>query len=217
MLLTKFTHACVRLTDGDHRLVIDPGAFSEIDEALIDVDAVLITHEHFDHFVPDTLAAAAAANPSLQVWAPKSVADALAGKEELAGRVTTVAPGESFTAGGLAVRTFGGQHALIHSSIPAIANVGYLIEDGVYHPGDSYTVPTSSVEALLVPLNAPWAKLSETVDFTIAVGASRAFQIHDGLLGDIGSGAYENMLQGVTAGYEKTAFQHLAPRESVDL
>ena len=28
MQLTKFTHACVRLDDGDRSLTIDPGAFS---------------------------------------------------------------------------------------------------------------------------------------------------------------------------------------------
>ena len=31
MQLTKFTHSCVRLDDGDRRLVIDPGVFSEVE------------------------------------------------------------------------------------------------------------------------------------------------------------------------------------------
>ena len=44
------------------------------------------------------------------------------------------------------MRTFGGQHALIHPSIPIVANVGYLIDDAVYHPGDSFIVPPSAVE-----------------------------------------------------------------------
>ena len=48
MRLIKYAHACVRVEDDGAVLVIDPGAFTE-PAALDGVDAVLITHEHFDH------------------------------------------------------------------------------------------------------------------------------------------------------------------------
>lgn len=217
MDLTKYGHSCVRISDGDRRLAIDPGTFSEVSEALADLDAVLITHEHPDHLDVGKLAAAATENPALRVWAPKSVADQLAGDQVLSARVTAVGPGQSFVAGGLQVRTFGGQHALIHSSIPVIANVGYLIGDAIYHPGDSYVVPNAEVEALLVPINAPWAKVSETIDFAVSVRAPRAFQIHDGLLNDNGRGGYENQMKRVEQLYGVTSFQHLNSGESVHL
>src|SRR3954471_14972299 len=174
MELTKFGHACVRGADGHRPLAIDPGVLTDVAQALTDIDAVLITHEHADHVDVDRLAAAAGQKPPLRGWAPKSVADQLAGNQVLSDRVTAVGPGQSFVAGGLQVRTYGGQHALIHSSIPVIANVGYLIGDAVYHPGDSYVVPNAVVEALLVPINAPWSKLAEAIDFSIAVRASWA-------------------------------------------
>ncbi|MDQ1722316.1 MAG: hypothetical protein QOI26_2050 [Pseudonocardiales bacterium] len=217
MELTKFGHACVQIADGDRRLAIDPGVFTEVSQALTDIDAVLITHEHADHLDVDKLAAAAAQNPALQVWAPQAVADQLAGNQVLSGRVTAVGPGQSFVAGGLQVRTFGGQHALIHSSIPVIANVGYLVGDAVYHPGDSYIVPNANVEALLVPINAPWSKVAEAMDFTISVRAARAFQIHDGLLNDAGHGLYEGQLTRVGQLYGVTRFQHLDSGESIRL
>ena len=217
MELTKFGHACVRVADGDRRLVLDPGTFSEVAQALADIDAVLITHEHPDHLDAGELAAAAGRNPALRVWAPQSVADQLAGDPVLGERVTAVGPGQSFVAGGLQVRTYGGQHALIHSSIPVIANVGYLVGDAVYHPGDSYVVPNAGVEALLVPVNAPWAKVAETVDFTISVRAPRAFQIHDGLLNGAGLGLYEGQLNRVGQLYGVTRFQHLDSGQSVTL
>jgi L-ascorbate metabolism protein UlaG (beta-lactamase superfamily) len=217
MELTKFSHACVRISDGDRRLTIDPGVFSEVAEALTDIDAVLITHEHPDHLDIDKLAAAAAQNPALRVWAPQSVADQLAGNQALSERVTAVGPGQSFVAGGLQVRSYGGQHALIHSSIPVIANVGYLVGDAVYHPGDSYVVPNAGVEALLVPISAPWSKLAEAVDFTISVRAGRAFQIHDGLLNAPGLSLYESQLGRVGELYGVTRFQHLDSGESVHL
>jgi L-ascorbate metabolism protein UlaG (beta-lactamase superfamily) len=217
MELTKFGHACVRITDGDRRLVIDPGTMTEVAQALTDIDTVLITHEHPDHLDVDKLAAAAAQNPALRVWAPQSVADQLAGNEVLSERVTAVGPGQSFVAAGLQVRTYGGQHALIHSSVPVVANVGYLVGDAIYHPGDSYVVPNADVEAALVPVNAPWAKVGETVDFTISLRARRAFQIHDGLLNDVGRGIYEGHLSRVGQLYGVTRFQHLDAGESVDL
>ena len=42
------------------------------------------------------------------------------------------------------------------------------------------------MQTLLVPLHAPWSKVSEVVDFVIAVRAPRAFEIHDGLLNETG-------------------------------
>jgi L-ascorbate metabolism protein UlaG (beta-lactamase superfamily) len=48
MRLIKFTHACVRLEDGDRRLLIDPGIWTER-EAYQGVTDILVTHEHDDH------------------------------------------------------------------------------------------------------------------------------------------------------------------------
>lgn len=180
MRMTKFTHACVRLDDGDRSLVIDPGDFSECAEALDGASAVLITHEHFDHLNVDAVLSAAKANPDLLVWAPASVVQKLT---DLGSRAVAVAPGESFDAAGFSVRAFGGQHAVIHQAIGTpCANVGYLVNDAVYHPGDSFFVPPTAVSALLVPLHAPWSKLSEVIDFVVAVRAARAFPIHDAML-----------------------------------
>ena len=55
MLITKFTHSCVRLEKAGRVLVIDPGMWSEAG-ALLGADAVLVTHEHVDHVDPVRLA-----------------------------------------------------------------------------------------------------------------------------------------------------------------
>ena len=49
MRLTKLEHACVRLEKDGVILVIDPAAWS-MPRALEGASAVLVTHEHFDHF-----------------------------------------------------------------------------------------------------------------------------------------------------------------------
>lgn len=213
MQLTKFTHSCVRLVDGERALVIDPGSFCEVEEALDGVSTVLITHEHADHIDVLRLTAAAQADPDLRVWAPQSVA-ALLG--DLGDRVTVVAPDQTFTAGGFSIATLGGQHALIHPQIPVVHNVGYVVEGNVYHPGDSLVVPKQPVGTLLVPAHAPWSKIGEVIDFQIAVRAAKAFAIHDGLLNDNGLGLIQAQLGRFGAEYG-TEFSRLTPIATVDV
>ena len=179
MRLTKFGHSCVRFDDGSRSLVIDPGVFSETDEALDGAQGVLVTHEHRDHLDHDKLRSAAKADPRLRIWAPVPVADALA---ELGDQVVAVGAGETFEAAGFGVRTVGGQHALIHPLIPMVANVGYLIEGAVYHPGDSLVLPPVAVGTLLLPSMAPWARIGELIDFALAVRAPSVYPIHDFLV-----------------------------------
>jgi L-ascorbate metabolism protein UlaG (beta-lactamase superfamily) len=214
MRLTKYTHSCIRLDEGGTSLVIDPGIFSEAAVALAGADAVLITHEHADHIDTPVLIEAARSNSALRVWAPKPVADSLA---ELGDRVTVVGAGESFDAAGFAVRTFGGLHALIHPLVGTlVANVTYLVNDSLYHPGDSFTVPPVPVETLLVPVHAPWSKVAEVLDFAVAVRAPRAFQIHDALLNEFGTRLVDTQVTNISAMYG-TTYRRLASAESVEL
>lgn len=213
MQLMKFTHACVRLDEGDRSLVLDPGVFSEVETALDGAGGVLITHEHPDHIDADRLRAAAGKNPRLRVWAPAGVAATLG---DLADQVVAVAPGESFDAAGFAVRTFGGQHALIHSTIPVVANVAYLVEGAVYHPGDSLVVPPVPVRMLLAPIHAPWSKTAEVIDFVVSVRAPHVHQIHDGLLNEIGMSFVEGHLTRIGAEHG-SEFSHLHAGETIDV
>ena len=218
MKLTKFTHSCVRLEKDSKVLVFDPGNLSATDEALAGADVVLITHEHPDHIDVDAVVAALLGDGSLQLFAPAGVATQLREKAPDAGsRIHTVAPGETFDAGGFAVQSFGGQHALIHSQIPVVANVGYLVDANVYHPGDSFVVPDGvGVQNLLVPIHAPWNKVGEVVDFVIGVRAPRAFPVHDGLLNAGGLGLVEGHVTRIGAKYG-TEYRHLSVGDSVEV
>ncbi|NUT34962.1 MAG: MBL fold metallo-hydrolase [Hamadaea sp.] len=179
MQLIKFTHACVRLHDGDRTLLIDPGEWAEA-EAFEGVTDVLVTHEHYDHLDLDRLAQ----HPDVKVYAP----DPLAGEIRERGLdVTAVAAGDAFVAAGFGVQVVGGTHAEIYEGLPGCANVGYLVTaaggtGAVYHPGDSVFVPDAPVQTLLVPASAPWLKLAEALDFVRAVKPERAFPIHDYML-----------------------------------
>lgn len=212
MELTKHGHACVVIDDGERRLVIDPGAFTDA-AALDGATAVLVTHEHFDHFDPERLRAAMDADPALEIWTNRSVADQLGGP---AGRVHVVGQGDAVSVAGIEVHVHGELHAVIHPDIPQIANVGFLVGGQVFHPGDALTVPEEPVATLLLPVHAPWSKVSEVIDYVRAVHADQAYAIHDGLLNDAGLGVVGGML-GERGPGTPTPYSRLAPGDSVEL
>ena len=212
MELTKHGHACVVLSDGERRLVIDPGAFTE-PSALDGASAVLITHEHADHFVPDRVRAALDSDPALEVWTNKSVAAQLEG---LGGRVHVVGNGDAVTAAGFEVTVHGELHAEIHPDVPRIANIGFLVNGQVFHPGDALTVPGEPVATLLVPMHAPWSRTADVIDYVRAVDADPAYAIHDGLLNDTGLSVVGGLL-GERGPGTPTPFSRLAPGDTAEV
>ena len=190
MRLIKYAHACVRLESDSGVLVIDPGGFSER-EALTGADAVLITHEHMDHLLVDAVVDEHTQRPGLRVFTHADVAPKL---DAIAPAVTAVAPGDAFEAAGFRVRAFGGIHAEIHADIPRVANLGYLVDELVYHPGDSLHVPEdTTVDTLLAPISGPWLKSGEVINFLRAVAPRQALAIHEKLVSDTGLGLVDNL------------------------
>jgi L-ascorbate metabolism protein UlaG (beta-lactamase superfamily) len=186
MRLTKHTHATVTLENDGATLVIDPGSYTPDAAELIAATAtVLITHDHPDHIDAEALGAALDARADLRVFGPAAALALLDGHGR-AGQVTTVAEGDELALDGFTVMAFGRDHAVIHRDMPAMTNVGYLVDGAVFHPGDAYTVPPEKVDTLLVPTSGPWTKLGEAVDFIRGVQPRRAIQIHDLMLSDTG-------------------------------
>ncbi|WP_433120720.1 MBL fold metallo-hydrolase [Micromonospora sp. CA-246542] len=199
MRITRFTHSCVRVEHGGAVLVIDPGTWSE-PRALVGADAVLVTHEHTDHV--DVLRLAGLGVP---VYAPEG-----ARLPDLAPLpVTRVRPGQRFTAAGIPVSAHGGRHAVIHDGQPDCPNLGYLVGDGLYHPGDSVHVPDEPVRTLLVPAQGSWLRLDEAIRFARAVDAEAAYPIHDAQLNDRGLASVAGWFAETIPGY-----RHLTPGDT---
>jgi L-ascorbate metabolism protein UlaG (beta-lactamase superfamily) len=213
MQMIKYTHACVRLVDGDRSLLIDPGTWAE-DVAFEGATDVLVTHEHADHIDLERLVALHGRNPDLRVYLPAPAA-ALASEAApaFAPALNVVAVGDTFDAAGFSVRAVGGKHAVIYDGIPDAANIGYVIDDAVYHPGDSTFVPDGAVATLLVPTMAPWLKLAEAIDFVRAVRPASAYSIHDAMLSERGQAGMDRWL----AMRGETDYGRITPGDTVEL
>ena len=212
MRLTKMGHACVRLEKDERILVIDPGTLTE-PEALDRAEAVLITHEHFDHVEVARVKLVAQRTPQLDIWTTSAVAEQLGG---VGPRVHAVGRGDRFDAAGFDVGVFGELHAVVNPAWPTVANVGFLVDGRALHPGDAYTVPDAKVETLLLPTNAPWLKASELIDYVAELGPGRAYSVHDGFLNEAGLGLVDGLL-GYLAEERHADIRRLRPGEGVDL
>ncbi|MGW4912744.1 MBL fold metallo-hydrolase [Streptomyces sp. NPDC004270] len=215
MRLVRCGHACIRLDQDGTVIVIDPGVYSD-PHALDGADAVLVTHEHVDHFAEPALRAAAEANPALRIWADRSVADRLGA---LGGRVTVVGDGDAFDIGGIDVEVHGELHAPTHPDLPRVTNVGFLVgnTDGtVFHPGDAFTVPTRPVDTLLVPVHGPWSKTGEVIDYIREIKPRRALSIHDGGLSEGGNALVDGLLTAGVRGFAP-GYARVAPGAGINL
>jgi L-ascorbate metabolism protein UlaG (beta-lactamase superfamily) len=208
--ITKYEHATLQLGIGDENLVIDPGTFLSHPD-VPQVVAIVITHEHGDHWTADQLGRILEKNPDAKIFGPQGVADAAADFE-----VEVVAAGDVVEAGPFKLEFFGGTHAVIHESIPMIDNVGVLVNDELYYAGDSYTVPDAEVGTLAAPIGAPWLKIGEAMDYVLAVKPKRAFYVHDMTLSVAGKQMAAARLAWATEQGGGT-FTELQPGETLDV
>lgn len=175
MRVTKHEHAALVVVESGHTLVIDPGSFTSPLEDLTGLVGIVLTHEHPDHWTPEHLTRLLTAHPGTPIYAPEGVQKAAPGFD-----IIVVAPGDTVALDPFTLEFFGGRHAVIHESIPVIDNVGVLVNDALYYPGDSYTVPKGArVDLLAAPVGAPWLKIGDAMDFVMAVAPRRVFATHD--------------------------------------
>lgn len=181
MQITKYGHSCILLDDGETKILFDPGVYSTIPDLV--VDAIVITHVHLDHIDIEKL------QPLLVNNSPQIITNTEV-KIELAKHgldCQVVEEGQSVKVNTFTITAYGNEHAIMHPDLPKFQNTGYLINGQIFHPGDSLFVPPSPVNVLLLPIAAPWSKVSETLDFITATKAKVNFPIHDAFIKDGGA------------------------------
>lgn len=191
MKVTKYEHSCLDIEIDGKRLLIDPGIVTESIPNYDCVTAVIVTHMHPDHFDAEKLQAIHAQNPQSSIYTVQAVADELNGELP----ITVVTGGSTAKVGLFRIIFTGGQHAVIHPDVPVTENVGVMVNGTFYYPGDSFAMPPIKVEALALPLTAPWLKISEAMDYVTDLKPGRVFPVHDALLSDFGMSVNNSWIQ----------------------
>ncbi|WP_243064247.1 MBL fold metallo-hydrolase [Humibacter sp. RRB41] len=212
MKLTKLEHAALILEDDGKKLFVDPGSFTTPITDATNTIAIVITHEHADHWTPQQLERILEDSPEAVIYGPEGVAKAATDFD-----VTVVHPGDAIEAGPFSLRFFGGKHAVIHSSIPIVDNVGVIVNDSLVYPGDSFAAPDlADIDVLAVPSSAPWLKASEFIDYVLGLKPKHAFSTHEMVSSVIGKQMADGRIQWATEQGGGT-FLPLQPGDSYEI
>ncbi len=195
MKLQKYEHACFTVEKDGQLLVVDPGTFTTDFIAPSNVIGVMITHQHADHFDRELIEGIIDKNPEAIIIGDASVTSTIE-----AFRTQTVAAGDTITISPFSLEFFGGDHATIRAGFPVPPNLGVLIDDLLYYPGDSFAIPKGrSVDTLALPVAAPWLKISEVLEFLSAVRPRVAFPTHDAILSALGKDLADHLVGNAAA------------------
>lgn len=207
MQLEKFTHACFTATIDGQTLIVDPGNLTDDFVMPASVVGVVVTHQHADHHDRAPLGEILRRFPVDVLTTTDAAIELDPSNSDSAVRV--VSAGETVEIGPFVLEFFGEEHARIDRSIAPVRNIGVLINDSVYYPGDSFADPLRPIKVLALPVAAPWLKLSESLDFLRTIKPERAFPTHDGILSEAGKAIVDRFVDATAkecgAVYERLA------------
>jgi L-ascorbate metabolism protein UlaG (beta-lactamase superfamily) len=186
MKLRKYGHSCLLIEDRGETLLFDPGRREFLDEratpdAFAAVTLIVITHWHPDHADPE-LVGRIVRRSGAKVLAPAE------GDAELraAGVEPTVPSEGKLSVGAFDLELAGAAHEpILGASVPR--NVACLVNGRLLNTGDSFhplLTRYRGVEALALPISAPWLKELDAAGFAERLAPRRVVPVHDGYLRD---------------------------------
>lgn len=181
MKIKKLGHCCfVTEPKEGVRVMTDPGAFSTMQNEERDINVILFTHEHSDHFHIDSLKKVLQNNPNALIITNTAVGKLL---EEAGINYTKVEEGEKHEIEGVQIVGFGNLHEEIYDDYGRVQNTGYMINELCY-PGDAFSYPDAKVDILALPVCGPWMKSKDAVIYARNINPRIVFPVHDGMLQD---------------------------------
>jgi L-ascorbate metabolism protein UlaG (beta-lactamase superfamily) len=175
MKITKYKHSCLLLENEKARVLFDPGEFSWADfsdelKKLEDLDFIIVTHEHGDHYFPEALKKIALKNPQAKIICPDVVAtklnsDGIELERELEHELFSI----NLT-----------EHAHLDQTLPVFDNIRVIFDGRFLHPGDNMDMEESP-DILAIPIFGPWynGTITDAIDLVIKLKPKFVVPIHD--------------------------------------
>lgn len=174
MRITKFVHSCLLVETAEIRVLIDPGNFSYQSHLLNvrkleDLDFIVITHEHADHYHEPFLRLLSRAFPRAAVVTNNDLADKVKALK---------LPNPLRTGSEDNLVIFEAVHYPLPLDQPVPPNIGVHIAEKLTHPGDALDIKASR-EVLALPLAGPWTSIRESLAAAVELKPKIVIPIHD--------------------------------------
>ncbi len=190
MKIKKIGHCCLVIEENGKKVMTDPGSWTvEEQKNELNIDIVLITHEHGDHIHIDSLKEIIKNNPNVLIVTNEGVGKLLDGfgiKYEI---LENKSPKELL---GLEFEAHDCKHEEIFEELGQVQNTAYFINKRLFYPGDAFYNPQKPVEILALPVAGPWANVKGAVNYVLEIKPKIFFPVHDGML--ISFGANHSMI-----------------------
>jgi L-ascorbate metabolism protein UlaG (beta-lactamase superfamily) len=183
MKIKKLGHCCLVVETNGKRVMTDPGSYSTLQDQETNIDIILITHEHPDHYHLESLRKVMANNPQAIIVTNSAVGKLLE-VENI--KYEKVEHGEVHRIGEVLIEGYGELHAEIYRTWNSVQNTGYFIAEKLFYPGDAFYDPKKPIDILALPVAGPWMKIGEAVDYALLLKPRVAFPVHDGMLKFVG-------------------------------
>lgn len=177
MKVTRYFQSCLLVEEGKARVLIDPsveekdhmGNFGEL-------DAVLYTHEHADHFDAG-MAQTFVEQGIAPVYANASTAKLIKASK------TVVKDGQEYKFKDMKIKVIELPHCLLTDGREGPQNTGYLINDKFFHPGDGIKPGELKVDSLGLPITGPDISIKDAFAFAKQLSSKYLIPLHYDFLG----------------------------------
>ena len=183
--LTPFGHASLMLTLGGQKILVDPVGGADRYASAETPAAVLVTHEHGDHFDPEVLAAVVTEGVALIV--NPAVAEKL--PEALRSRATVMANGDTGEVAGMPIEAVPAYNLTPERTQyhPKERDNGYVLttpdHGRIYIAGDTEATPEfraqKDIAVAFVPMNLPYTmEVDQAVEGVAEMGPKVVIPYH---------------------------------------
>ena len=179
MKITKIGHCCLLIEHKEKRILTDPGAWSIGQNQIMNIDLILITHEHPDHLHIESLETVLKNNPKAKIITNTAVGKILSEKS-IAFKI--LEDGQNINFEDVLLEAFGDKHEEIYEKFGMVQNTGYFIDNILFYPGDAFTNPGKEVGILACPISGPWTTFKTAVQYALNIKPKIVFPVHDGAI-----------------------------------
>ncbi|WP_183565051.1 MBL fold metallo-hydrolase [Mucilaginibacter sp. SP1R1] len=182
MKISKYLHSCLVFELDGYKILFDPGDYSFMEgfvtpQMFADVNIIIVTHIHADHFVLDIL------KNIIDVSGAAIVTNTRVGQQlDKAGISYSVFEDGTKNFGPFKLQAFPAKHELIMDN-PLPQMTGFLINDKVLHPVDSMEnnlLAFKNIELLIMVTMAPFASEVMISAFADKLQPKQILPVHDG-------------------------------------